>query len=155
MNKFAIDYSLLEQELDKPKIFRYADVKDRLVRVAYDVVRFQAPEEDIDGLWQIQTTDDGEVIVAMYEEGDTKIAEASRSRGNWQVVSDSGNNMHIFYKDHFVKRMASVENAAEIAKIACDKLNSSPESCQLLVAELPSDQKEELFRKYPELSASK
>ena len=63
MNKFAVDYNSLESELTpRPQYFRYDDVKDRLRKVAFDVVRFK-DGDDISGLWQIQQTDEGEVIL--------------------------------------------------------------------------------------------
>jgi hypothetical protein len=158
MDKFAFDYSTLEKDLEKPKSYRYEDVKDKIIRVAYDIVRFQGPEEDIDSLWQIQATDDGDVIVAMYDEGESKVAEASVKSGAWNVVADANNTLHIFYKEHQIKRIASREvglSSDDIPMFCQDigqKLNSDQEFRQNLIAELSATQRTELFSQYPELS---
>jgi hypothetical protein len=163
MDKFAFDYSTLEKDLEKPKSYRYEDVKDKIVRIAYDIVRFQGPDEDIDSLWKIQTTDDGDVIVAMYEEGEGKIAEASVKSSAWNVVTDSKQNFHIFYKDSPIKIIACSEVGISFVGISSNdiqmfcqdvgqKLNDDQDLRQTLMAELPATQRTELFRQYPELS---
>lgn len=83
MAKFASsDYQNLEETLDKSskEIYKYEDVKHRLCKVAFDVVKF-LPDHDnyIDGLWQIQNTDDGEVIVARYKDEPEMKSESSWS----------------------------------------------------------------------------
>lgn len=157
MDKFALDYDSLEKVLDKPKTFRYDDVKHKLIRVASGIVRFLPDEEPIDGLWQIQATDNGEVIVAMYDEGES--SEQITAESSWNVVADSNNkNMHIFYKGEPIKRIA-----ASKAGIASDdvpsfcynvskKLNSDKNFRSSLLEELSSVYRMELFSKYPELT---
>ena len=94
MDKFAVDYSTIEKDLNRPKFYKYEDVKDKLVKVAFDVVRFMDTNEDIDGLWQIQKTDDGEVIVAMYDTPDSKEIKAE---SDWHVFPDRKNaSINIF-----------------------------------------------------------
>ena len=68
MKKFAIDVDSLENKLQKKTAYRLEDVKDKVRKVAFDVVRFVDNDATIDGLWQIQKHDDGEYIVAMYED---------------------------------------------------------------------------------------
>lgn len=159
MNKFAVDYNYLEKEIYKPKYFRYKDVKDRLVKVAYNVVKFREADEDIDGLWEIQATDDGEVIVAKYEENTSKVAEASFKESNWKTVSDHNKeNLYIFYKDEVIKKIASTElniNKDEIQYVCNDlsrRLASDNNFRSLLLSELSNIEKMQLFSKFPELA---
>lgn len=159
MNKYTLDYDSLEKAIERPKAYRYEDVKDKIVRVAYDIVRFQSPEEDIDTLWQVQATDDGDVIVAMYDEGG-KTAEASAKEpdGNWNVVADGNSNMHIFYKDRPIKRIAAAQAGipeAEVSSFCNDvkkKLNADKDFRTSLLNDIPTLDRVELFSQYPELT---
>ena len=65
MSKFAINYSSLENTIYK-KAYRLEDVKDRIERVAFDVVRFKDDDNGAN-LWQVQSSDDGDYIVSIYE----------------------------------------------------------------------------------------
>ena len=105
MNKYSVDYSDLDQELSVDKFYHYAEVKNSLVKVAFDIVKFK-DSEGIDGLWQIKATDDGEVIVAMYSDDDIKIASSASTfktaslKSPWSVLPDHRNStVHLFYKD--------------------------------------------------------
>jgi hypothetical protein len=105
MKKFAVDYSKLQGTLDGKKAYRLEDVKDRVRKVAFDVVRFMDSSDNIDGLWQIQHADDGDYIVAMYDEKDSN-KEATSS--NWSVILDKrSSNLNIFYKNSPVTKIAS------------------------------------------------
>ncbi len=157
MNKYTLDYESLDKVINRPKTYRYEDVKDRLIRVAYDIVRFQSPEEDIDSLWQVQATDDGEVIVAMYDDK-CKTAEASVRDTSWNVVADAQNNMHIFYKDSPITRIASSqigiesEDMPSFCQDISNKLGSDKDFRTSLLSDLSASDRVELFRKYPELT---
>ena len=157
MNKFSVDYDELEQEISKPKAYRYEDVKDKIVRVAYDIVRFESPEEDIDALWQVQSTDDGEVIVAMYDKGDGSTS-VKTSESSWSVVPDSNKNVHIFYKNHMIKRIASTdinineEDISSFCKGVGERLANDKAVRASLLDELPNLDRMDLFSKYPELT---
>jgi hypothetical protein len=158
MNKFSLDYNSLEKVLDKPKVYRYEDVKDKIVRVAYDIVRFQSPEEEIDALWQVQSTDDGEVIVAMYDEGSGD-SNSIKSESSWNVVADSNNeNMHIFYKDQPIKKIAAVQAGIQNDDVSSfcynvsKRLNEDKDFRLTLLSELSNLDRIELFSKYPELT---
>jgi len=159
MNKFTLDYDSLEKAIERPKVYRYEDVKDKLVRVAYDIVRFQSQEEDIDALWQVQATDDGEVIVAMYDEG-KKTAEASAQAvdGDWNVVADANSDMHIFYKDRPIKRIAAAQAGIPEEEVTSfcynvkQKLNADKDFRTSLLNEIPTLERIDLFSQYPELT---
>ena len=157
MDKYAIDYKTLENGMSKPKSFKYSEVKDRLVKVAYDIVRFMdAGSDDLDGLWQVQTRDDGEVIVAMYEsdDEDTLITNSS-----WDVIPDNHKeSMSIFYKGHPVKRVIASEVGVPTEEIpsfcndVANKLHNNKDFRNLLLDDVSESDKADIFNKYPELT---
>lgn len=165
MDKYSINYDNLESDMNRPKYYKYADVKDRLVKVAFDIVKFQDASEDIDGLWQIKATDDGEIIVAMYES--PLSAESSKSSTkktasvnsvSWEVIPARDGSMNIFYKGEAIKRVASKEidvdanNLASFCSDVANKLNSDVNFQKELFKEVPDTIKTALFGKYPELT---
>lgn len=102
MDKHSINYENMNQKLSMRKAYRFSDVKDRLIKVAFDVVKFK-DSDNIDGLWQVQSSDDGEVIVALYEE--TPLLEAKSS---WSAVADkTASYIHVFYNNEPVIKLAS------------------------------------------------
>jgi len=154
LDKFSIDYGIL----DKQRHFKYEDVKDRLVKVAYDVVRFKDPTEDIDGLWQVQATDDGEIIVAMYDDSDKQNSITKDS--SWKAVADNRNeSIYVFYNDEPIKRIASSEinipsvEYKELCKDISIRLNNDSNFRSTLLNELPINVRAQLFTKFPELKA--
>src|SRR3990167_2413907 len=145
--KFDVNYNNLDGVLNRPKFYKYSDVKGKLVKVAFDVVRFME-KENIDGLWQIQKTDDGEVILAMYED-----EEKHASSNNWNAVPDkTGQSVTVFYKNEPVKNIASAEfgiDSSEISSLCSslkDGLNNNATLRSALFAELPEVEKTELLK---------
>lgn len=155
MDKYSVDYSLLDEELNKPKIFKYEDVKHRLEKVAFGTVRFMDANEDIDGLWEIQATDDGEFIVAKYDYEDKNELQ---TKSSWDVVLDNRKEaMHIFYKGEPVTKVAAssfgdVEDLSLICKTASVRLENDCDFRQMLIDELPLSEKGNFLSKYPELA---
>lgn len=155
MDKFPVDYSHLDNSLNPKKVYRLADVKDRIRKVAFDVVRF-VDSENIDGLWQIQECDDGEYIVATYDGEDVQTEKTS---SDWTVMSDkTGENLSVFYKDIPVKKVATAscgipkEEAYLVCTYLPQKLASNTTLRSGLLNELSADEKAELLSKYPELN---
>ena len=164
MDKHFIDYSSLEQNLNRPKHYKYADVKDKLVKVAFDIVKFNDPNEDIDGLWQIKATDDGEVIVALYEPAENVKESKVNQNGlqkiassEWQVISGK-DSLNLFYKEEPIARYSfeqfGVEDSdrAEFCKHVNEKLNSDEAYVKALFNELPIAKKAEIAKRFPELT---
>lgn len=164
MNKYTIDYSSLGEVLEKPKHFKYADVKDKLVKVAYDIVKFEDAQEDIDGLWQIQTTDSGEVIVALYQpeglkvESNDESLNKTASEKSWEVIAGSDSSVHVFYKGEVISKFAESNFGLEKGQVSsfckhmAGKLNSDSFYVKALFEEIPVSKKVEIFNKYPELT---
>src|SRR5271165_2267994 len=92
MPKFNIDYSGLTHQICK-KAYRLSDVKDRLETVAFDVVRFKDSDKSAD-LWQVQSADDGEYIVALYQP-----EEEEKTAALWEVVvNKTASVLRVSYK---------------------------------------------------------
>jgi hypothetical protein len=153
--KFDVDYLNLDQQLTQPKYFNYSDVKDRLVKVAFDIVKFRESDA-IDGLWQIQQTNDGEIIVATYEDEVVKQASATI---DWEARANAtGNSVTVFYKGEPVTKFATVQYGipAEDAHLVCkyvpEKLASNVDFRKKMLNELSNDDRLELLKKFPELN---
>jgi len=97
MSEFKVDFTKLENKLLK-KSYRLADVKDQLETVAFDVVRFKDSDKGA-SLWQVQSAEDGDYIVTLYDETDNK-KTASVADG-WEVILSSGAS--ILQKNAMVK----------------------------------------------------
>lgn len=155
MDKYSVDYSRLQINLEKPKVFRYEDVKHRLEKVAFGTVRFMDVNDDIDGLWEIQNTDDGDVIVAKYDYEDSQNMTATSS---WDVVPNRrGDTINIFYKGDPITAIASDKfgtdaDLSAICKQASVKLASDSNFKDMLLEELSESEKARILRKYPELT---
>ena len=161
MNKFAVNYNDLQNDLSpKPQAFRYADVKHRLKKVAFDVVRF-VDGDDISGLWKVQETADGEVIIAQYDDASNLQVEKTASvETNWRALADrSGENIHVFYKDSPVSKisLASIGIPTEDADVVCrylpEKLATNEALTSNLLAEMSKSSFQELVKAHPELSS--
>ncbi len=149
------DYKVLNDKLTAKKAFKYEDVKHRLVKIAFDIVRFRDADASIDGLWQIQNTDDGEVIVACYEEKPAELEVKS----NWKTLLDkTATNINVFYKDEFLTKFSSSDISdtnIDIEKLS-EHLPESLETNQSLRKAflnnlLTSDERETFLSKHPEL----
>jgi uncharacterized protein YllA (UPF0747 family) len=164
MDKHFIDYSSLEKDLNRPKHYKYADVKDKLVKVAFDIVKFNDPNEDIDGLWQIKATDDGEVIVALYEPAENVKQSNTDSSGllknasfGWQVIAGK-DSLNLFYKEEPIARYSfdqfgiEKDDRAEFCKHVNEKLNTDTNYVKALFNELPIAKKAEIAKRFPELT---
>ena len=151
MDKHSVDYGFMNKLAEK-KHYKFNDVKDRLIKVAFDVVKFK-DSDNIDGLWQVQSSDDGEVIVALYEE--TPKLEAKSS---WSAVADkTASYVHVFYKNEPVIKLASaylgiskddsVSFVENLPKILAE--NTGIRSS--LLNELSEEDRKSFTTKYPEL----
>ena len=130
MQNFSVDFNQINESLNK-KSYKYEDVKGKLVKVAFDVVRF-FDETNVGGLWKIQKNKDGEVIVALYEE--PAIEKSASVKNYWNAILDSSkSNIYITYKNSVISKIASSEipipeeELEVFAKSITDKINSNSE----------------------------
>jgi hypothetical protein len=149
MKNFRIDYSGLDNVLNK-KAYRLEDVKDRLEVVAFDVVRFKDADKGAD-LWQVQSADDGDYIVALYEPEEEKVA-------NWEVVvTKTAADLQIFYKGDPIVRVASSSlgiprnELYRAERYLPSKLADNKKLVDALLKEIPEKARKEVLKKYPEL----
>lgn len=151
MSKFSVDYSGLDNTVHK-KVYRLSDVKDRLEKVAFDIVRFKDADKSAD-LWQVQSADDGEYIVSLYQSDEDDKKEAS-----WEVTASALGTLNVSYKGEPVIKLAAAKLglSAEQAKAAPsylpEKLASNKKLVNALLKELSLPAKQELLKKYPELA---
>lgn len=151
MPRFPIDYNTLDYTVNKSR-YKLSDVKDKLVKVAFDVVKFR----DSDELWQIQSADDGEYIVAKYDE-ENKVAEAaSHVASPWSIMVDAS-NLSVFYKGHPIAKLAasklglSQDDLLAATRFLPNKLGSDKNFVVALLNEIDPNTRKELIKLYPEI----
>lgn len=161
MNKFSIDYVDLEEKTGKKRVFKLEDVKDRIQKVAFDVVRFVDADDNLSGLWRVEHTFSGDYIVAMYDEEGPREKTAS-APSNWEVYADNTNRfLTFFYKNEHVAKIAAEKlglssyNLGDEAKYLPKKLASNENLVKGLMQEVPFKTRFALFDKYPELTGTK
>lgn len=154
MSKFRVDYDSLAHQITK-RAYRLTDVKDQLETVAFDIVRFKDNDKGAD-LWQVQSADDGEYIVALYQPEEAE--EKTTTAAGWSVlVSKTGSDLQVSYKGDPIVRMASSKLGippAELHKVPeylPAKLAANKKLVQALLKELSESAKKEVLKKYPEL----
>jgi len=151
MSKFQLDYSGLENKVYK-KAYRLNDVKDQLETVAFDIVRFKDNDKGAD-LWQVQSSDDGDYIVSLYQpDEDVKVAAL------WEVlVSKTAGDLQISYKGDPLVRVSASQmgiprtELSQVESYLPAKLASNKKLVKALLNELPESAKKEVLSKYPEL----
>lgn len=148
MTRFSVDYSNLQDKLSKKKAFRLSDVKERIRKVAFDVVRF-IDSDKIDDLWQIQRDGEDEYIVAMYN--DNEQTEKVASVTNWKVLPDnSGGYVSVFFRNEPIKRIAlaplgiPTEDAWLVSKSISEKLASDQSYLRSFIQELSPHERKTL-----------
>lgn len=148
---FSIDYSRLENRICK-KAYRFKDVKDQLETVAFDVVRFKDSDKGAD-LWQVQSSDDGDYIVALYQPDEDKIAAAS-----WDVtISKTAGHLQISYKGDPLVKIASIKlgipnnELDKVKNYLPIRLAENKKLVKALLNELSPSTKQAVLNKYPEL----
>jgi hypothetical protein len=152
MSQFTINYSNLENTIYK-KAYKLDEVKDKIEKVAFDVVRFKDDDNE-SNLWQIQNADDGDYIVAMYEPTEEKVSNAS----NWAVSINkiSGDLQFYYNSDHLVSMACNKLGIPEseinkVTKYLPEKLANNKTLVTALLNQLSQTAKNEVLNKYPEL----
>lgn len=155
MPKFSIDYSSLAKITKKA--YRLSDVKDQLETVAFDIVRFKDGDKGAE-LWQVQNADDGDYIVALYDEDEVEKTASAHSANPWGVfVTKNGSDLQISYKGDPLVRLASSKlgiPSAELHKAEQylpEKLATNKKLVKALLSELSEAARQEVSKRYPEL----
>lgn len=153
MDKYLVDFTALDKVFNKPKSYKLADVKHLIQKVAFDVVRFRE-NEDTAQLWRIENSEDGPIIVAMYDDSDgDKIATAAPK--TWDVVVDSSNGLNFVYKGEAITRVAASEFGCEdqylMARWLSNKLATDSKLRAGVLNSISEEARGLLFSKFPEL----
>ena len=153
MSKFGIDCNKLDTLVNK-RAYRLSEVQDKIEKVAFDIVRFR-DNDDSANLWQIQDTDDGKIIVALYDES---TSDDIKVKSSWEVIpSKISGEVNFFYKGEQIAKMASSkigipQDEVHLMKSYLPKkLSSNKKLVYLLLDQISPEAKKQLFKKYPEL----
>jgi hypothetical protein len=147
------DYVGLDQTVNQKKFYRLADVKSRIEKVAFDVVRF-TDSEDLDKLWIIREENGDKVLVAMYEDDSNKEITVKAS---WAAIPDKTGNVNVFYKGDPITKIAveqmgiPKEDNALVSRSLPNKLASDKSFVSSMLSSLSVQNRSELYSKYPEL----
>lgn len=151
MSKFKVNYSGLENKFYK-KAYKLADVKDKLETVAFDIVRFKDDDKAAE-LWQVQSADDGDYIVAIYQDD-----SEHKTSSLWNVmINKVAGEIQISYKGDPLLKMAFNRLGipfSEIDKVPSylpSKLAENKKLVKSLLNELSEPAKNKVLNKYPEL----
>jgi hypothetical protein len=153
MDKHSVNYETMNKKLTAKKSYKFNDVKDHLIKVAFDVVKFK-DSSDIDGLWQVQSSDDGEIIVALYEE-----TPKLETKSSWSAVADkTASYVHVFYKNEPVIKLASKDFEVSSKEDSVFFVENLPKILaenvgirSSLLNELSEEDRKSFTTKYPEL----
>jgi hypothetical protein len=149
----SLDYESLDNVFNK-KTYKLADVKDQIVKVSWDVVRF--PNSDnASKLWKVESGADGqEYLVALYNQEEEQLSKEA-----WEVtVTKTASHVQFSYKGEPIVKVASATLGIPPAELGSlseylpKKLASNKKLVASLLGTLNSSAKKELFSKYPELA---
>jgi hypothetical protein len=155
MAKFSLDYNQLSAAVNytQKQVFKLADVKHKLEKVGFDVFRMK--DGNPDELWQIQSADDGEYIVAKYESDENK---QDITASKWDVlVSESSGDINIFYNGHPITKFAATklgvnsDDFGTLRRFLPGKLATDKNFVKALLATLDDVSKAAILKLYPEL----
>lgn len=157
--KNNIDYNKLDNTLNK-NFYKLEDVKHRLIKICFDIVRFK--DADPDELWQIQNSDDGDYIVARYEtpEETNDLPTKTASKNDWEISVDASQHLHIFYKNYQVAKLKAATlglentNLDTVKRFLPTKLASDTSVVNSLLDTLSTTERFQLLRTFPELQRS-
>jgi hypothetical protein len=158
MRNYSLDYNHLDNSINKveKKIYKLADVKDKIEKVAFDIVRFK--DADPDELWQVQNADDGSYIIARYtDEPAAPVKSASVNTNHWAVLINHANDLNVFYKGQHITKIAFADlelptSDRDLAQRAlAQKLYSDPGFLKALIVTFDADTKSQLAKQFPEL----
>jgi hypothetical protein len=157
MSKSSIDYSSLEKSINKSeqKVYKLADVQHKIRKVAFDIVRF-IDGSDIEGLWRVDKTSEGECIIALYDE--EQLEKTASTKSNWKVLLSKQNDLHVFYKNEPIIRLAAQDLGVPedevnlVPSYLPNKLANNSRLVRGLLNQLSESERQELYKKYPELA---
>src|SRR5271165_1510892 len=154
MANFSINYDNLHKTVST-KTYRLDDVKHRLDKVAFDIVRFK-DSKDPDELWEIQSSDDGEYVVARYSEETAEVKKASQNK-NWDVLVSQAGYIHLYYCGTPLAKFAatdlglSIEDLSTVRRFLPTKLATDKAFVKALLSTLDDNIEQSILQSYPEI----
>lgn len=148
----SFDLDAFANKISK-KSYKFAEVKDRLEKVAFDVYRFKNASSP-DELWQVESGNDGEYIVALYTDEEDK---APKTASNWNIIVKNA-EVNIFYKGEFLHKIASeklgfaADESSLVTQYLPSKLETNHKLVQALFKEVDQNIRQAFIAKYPELA---
>lgn len=153
MSKFAVDYTDMERKIYK-KAYKLSEIKDQLETVGFDLVRFKDQDKSAD-LWQIQSADDGEYIVSIYEEDSSEL----KASAAWEVfLSKAAGYLQFSYKGEPIVKIAAstlgipVNELNKVSDYLPAKLATNKKLVNSLLNQLSKSAKNAVLEKYKELA---
>ena|ERR1022692_3265133 len=152
MLNYTADLTNLDNVLNK-RTYKLADVKDQLVSVAFDVVRFRDGDQ-ASKLWKVDADSSGEYIVSLYDE-----EELPKTAG-WEVsLSKKASTLNVFYKGAQLASLSAAalgiptEELVFIGRYLPAKLATNKALVASLLDELSPAAKKLALEKHPELNS--
>lgn len=151
MPTFSVDLDNLAGTLSK-RSYKFLDVKDKIEKIAFDIYRFKGAS--VEELWQVQNTDDGDYIVALYNDDEEIVAKASVQP--WSVLVKNA-ELHIFYKANHICKMGADQLGFKEQDLALattylpKKLADNKKLVNSLLNSVDSNTRSVILSKYPEL----
>lgn len=143
-------FSINERELKKiaGEILDYNKVKNKMVKVAFDIYRMK--DDPAAKLWELQKAEDGSYIVALYSDSEIE------KKSDWSVeINKTANNVNFYYKGDYITKLNAKDVGIpldEAKSILPEKLADNKKLVSLLMNKVDSNTKETLVSKYPELA---
>lgn len=153
MPKFSVDLNKVANIMAN-RSFKLSDVKDKIEKIAFDIFKFKGASAD--ELWQLQDTDEGTYLVALYEDDEEKVATAS-IKSSWNVVVKD-KSLHFFYKNDYLCCVAATDLGFQDKdlELACkylpEKLVSNKSLSQQLLNSIEEPTRKAIAKKHPELA---
>jgi hypothetical protein len=154
MANFSIDYDNLNKIVNN-KTYRLDEVKHRLEKVAFDLVRFK-DAQDPDELWEIQSADDGNYIVARYSEESIETKKASKDK-TWDVLISQAGYIHLYYCGTPLAKFAttdlglSQEDLSTVKRFLPEKLATDKSFVKALLSTLDGNIEQSILQSFPEI----
>lgn len=145
---------LLETILPKRK-YKLAEVRERLVKVAFDVVRFK--DDDNLNLWKIESGQDGEYIVALYEDTTPEQVKTAKLNNKWSSIQ-SNDSIIVSYANVPVAKFSAQELNMDVSELNFatsflpKKLAENATLRQSLLKKISPDFRQNLTSQFPELN---
>jgi len=154
MDKYRVDLDKVVGQVNAPKIYKLANVQDRVHKVGCGVVRFVDDNNKV-GLWKIikDENDGAEYIAAMYDDESESIVSNA-----WSIEKDKfSKTATIFYKGTPITNIVFAEvgipgNEVEtFLRHLPERLAKNKMVVQTMLKSISSEYKENLIKQFPEM----